>query len=113
MSDLDRLQADLARAAGALPGKIRGTVFKGAMEIKTKAASLAPDFLGNPRITFEIVTDGDSIAAEIETEGKGGAIGEFGSPTFPGGRPFMLPAARTQADPTEQAVDQIIEDFLW
>lgn len=111
--ELGALQADLIRAAGALPGKLRGTVFKGGMETKKRAINLAPKHLGTDNIHFEMEQDADSNTAVVETRGVGGSIFEFGTPTLPGGRPFMLPALRPEGPVLEESVDQIIEDLLW
>lgn len=115
MDDFQALGRDIQEAARALHGQVRAAVFKGAIETKRAAIPLAPRFLGVPQIAFEVTeNDGaDEIAAVVETSGVGGAIAEFGSPTMPGGRPFMGPAFRDQVEATERAVDLILKDLLW
>jgi hypothetical protein len=108
MSDADDVAAMFHRAGSEIAGEVRKTVFKGALNVKKTAVGLAPKHLHTDDITFEIEDSGDEIAAVIETRGKGGAIFEFGTPSLPGGRPFLLPALEPEGDNLEKYVSEIV-----
>ncbi len=112
MSDADDVAAMFIRAASEIRGEIRKTVFKGASNVKRTAIGLAPKHLRTDDITFEIDDSGDEIAAVIETRGKGGAIFEFGTPSLPGGRPFMLPALAPEGENLEKFVGGIVRGLF-
>lgn len=112
MSDADDVAAMFIRAASEVHGEIRKTVFKGATNVKRTARVLAPKHLHANAITFDIEDSGDEIAAVIETKGVGGAIFEFGTPSLPGGRPFMLPALEPEGENLEKFVGQIVRGLF-
>lgn len=108
-TDLDGLAQFFEQAGADVRDEVRKVTFKGGMNVKRKAQSLAPRRVPHGTdINMEIKDSGDEIAAEVETRSGFGAIMEFGSPTLPGGRPHMLPALESESEAFEKFIDQAV-----
>lgn len=99
-------------AGDAVAAEVRKVLFRGGMNVKRAATAAATRELGVHRINMDIEQGDDEIAAVIESEGPGGAIMEFGTPTLPGGRPFLGPALAKEAPNFEQFVGQAVAKAL-
>lgn len=108
----DELAAAFRKAGSEIRGELRKTLFKGAQGVKKRAQASAPKQLDTSKISHEMTSSGGELMETIETKGVGGAIFEFGTPTLPGGRPFMLPALEPEESALPDAVQAIVERLL-
>jgi hypothetical protein len=111
-TDIDGLVKLFEQAGSEIKGEVRKTVFKGAQNVKRRAADLAPDVYMASKIDFEIDDSGDEVSADIENQSPLGDVLEFGSPTNPGGRPFMLPALDPEGESLEKYVGLIVDKLF-
>lgn len=101
MNDFDKLAADLRKAPDLLDAEVHAVLFKGAMKIKKAANKRAPKPIRRS-VQFEMADADDGVEVVIETKSEFGAIFEFGTPTNPGGSPFMEPSVEEDADEIEK-----------
>lgn len=110
MTDLAGFADWLGEAAENVTAEVRKSIFKGGMNIKREAQSLAPKALRADQINMEVEDGG--LTAMVETRGVGGAIMEFGTPTLPGGQPFLGPALEIEARDIEKNVGDAVAKGL-
>lgn len=101
------------RAASRVGPEIRKSVYRGAKNVGREAqanASRHAKRAGHPKVTPD--TGGGDISADIETTSGFGAIDEFGTPSWPGGHPTMLPALDVEREELPKQVEDIIDRWL-
>lgn len=100
------------RAASKVGPEIKKSVYRGANNVAREAQANATRHakrFGRPKVTL---VDGGDISADVETTSGFGAIDEFGTPSWPGGRPTMLPALETEREELPDQVEKIIDRWL-
>lgn len=92
MTTLRGLAAELRHAGDDLSAELVLVAAKAGQNIKTGATEAAPDSVRRSPISYEVEVDGNSVTVSVESESPFGAIQEYGTPSNPGGSPFMTPA---------------------
>lgn len=118
MSDLDltqmnKLEADMAAAPRELDGLVRAVMQKGAADIKRDAKIFAPVDTGNLRasIGYETKVSAGSVEAEIGPTAEYGHYVELGTTTM-APHAYMGPAFDRHAHLVEDALGQILGGLL-
>lgn len=109
----DELVRELREAADKIDPAIREALVESSGRVKVAATAAATRHLGVRRVFDRWTKQGaGAIERAVETKGAGGAIFEFGTPSLPGGRPFMGPALEPERTALPEAVEKAVREVL-
>lgn len=82
---------------------VRAVMFRAGMNVKREAKKKAPKHVYKAHeIDVDVKTGRGVTTVTIETASPLGTIIEFGTPTLPGGRPYIGPACKAEAEVVER-----------